>query len=109
MIISDFLKMVRMKQLGISESQILDCVSKPTLKGSESGVDIYARKINGKILICSCKGDLVITADYTDMAGDISNYTDAIQLWKIASSAGGQNPFYTSGSGFEVFGDVRKD
>lgn len=107
--LSDLVKQVNMKKLGVTEEQILDCIKNPGIpKGQAFDSDIYAKQLGDKVLIAVCKQDTVVTIEYTHLTNELKHYKNAGELYQIAFSATGDKSFYNSGPGHEVWGRTTK-
>lgn len=103
--ISDLVRDIKLKQIDVTEAQIMDCIENPQLpKGEAFDSDIYAKQIRNKVLIVCCKDNSVIDVIFTDIVNDISYYKDAGYLYRVAFTATGKKSFYNSGPNFEVWG-----
>lgn len=103
--LSDLVKKVRLKQLNLSKEQINECFNNPDLTGEAFDCNVFAKQINNKVLFVIYRNDTVIDILLTDMAGKVSDYEDAGNMYQVAFSATGDTSFYKKG---KIWGKITK-
>ena len=80
--ISDLLKEFKLKAENITEEQVRDCFNNPELTGNSRDREVYAKTINGRILVITVYQDLFSDAMWVD--GEISSFSNAEELYESA-------------------------
>jgi hypothetical protein len=103
--ISGYVKDVKMKEEGVSETQIIECYNNPEYKQINGfDAETYAREYGDKILVVCVKDGSVMDVIFSKYPNKLSFYKDNLDLdlYQIAFTATGDEAIYDSG----VYGKV---